>query len=206
MFAQTLSQPLTDPLSPRRRPRRVALAALAVGVALLAVAALLSRLVTDGPDDQLQVRPAFQPMAQEAGSLAERREYPDQGIRLAPPPADAAPRLTAEDALKVDAGLGIYPPAALADAERRVELALYSNDQFRQIDAEPTFQDVLAWVITYDNVRLEGAGHGGARSLTPDDAKATVTHRTCTIISPVDASTGQSLNIAQACYLQSSDG
>lgn len=196
------STALTTPSSPAAPSGRRVAAGVAFAVALtLTAVAAITLAVTREADSVDSLRPQAATEA-DAARLAEPRAYPEQSIRLDPAPADAKPRLTAEDALKVDAGLGIYPPAALAGADRRVELALYSNDQFRQIDAEPTFQNVLAWVITYDNLRLEGAGHGGARNLTREQP-AKVTYRTCTVISPVDATTGQSLNVAQACYQHS---
>lgn len=132
--------------------------------------------------------------------LSEPIDYPEQAIRLRPAPADAKPTVSAEEALAVDQSLGIFAPAALAAAERSVVLATYSNDQFREIGQEPTFQDVLAWVVTYHGVRLEGGGHGG--SLTSrEPADGAPSSRTCTILSPVDATQGTSLNVASTCYL-----
>ena len=152
------------------------------GCAQSAAESSVSR-VSPSPSSQAVAAPT-------SAMLATARTQGGAGIRLEPPPDGAATVVAADTAW--DIAVATVGKASVASSESTTEeLALFSNDSFGPIDGPPTFQNVLAWVISLHV-------SAGVVDTAPMGATATTTGP-CVVTIPVDATTGQVLNIYRDC-------
>jgi hypothetical protein len=107
-------------------------------------------------------------------AVATTRVYPNTRMRLAPPEAGTAPRVTSEQALEA-VRAGGHVPDPVKDPE--VELVAYSNDSNGDLQPDGSvkllYQNVLAWAVTYHDVPFPAGelrpGHTGPRWTVDND-------------------------------------